>query len=113
MNETKIVKVLSDDGEKAVYIDAVQVREMPERGLQPGVVPHALEKFGDIGKFIADRSDELIGQLKASASKSSPDKVTLTFGITLKAEAGVIPVIAQVGGEAAITVEVEWSKKTT
>lgn len=76
---------------------------------RPGEV---IEQAGETIEAAIDRALTPVAKaLRAQFEALAPDEVTVTLGLTLSAEAGLI--ISKMSGEAAITVTMSWSREQT
>jgi hypothetical protein len=96
-----------DDGE----IVLVEVRDAdgsaPERVGRTGPAIHATETLQDALRRTRPALQAVVTQMRGL--DEPPDRVTLKFGITLTAAAGVV--IAHASSEANFEVRVEWNRQ--
>ncbi|MCL0029617.1 hypothetical protein M1N19_01420 [Dehalococcoidia bacterium] len=114
MVDVKLLEVLTKDGEGKVYIQVPS--EVSMAGEEEIAIAAAgrrlLERFDELGQYIADRADELLERIKAAGDKARPDKITLNFGVGVEGERG-IPFVAKGSAEANIWVQLEWTTQLT
>jgi len=110
MAEVKLLEVWARDGKSKVYIQVPSVVSVAgeEEIAVAAAGKRLLERFDELGKFIAERADELLETIKTTGTTVKPDKVTLHFGVGLEGEGG-LPFIVRGSADANIWVQLEWT----
>jgi len=92
-------------------IELVSESNSTTAGLQPrGVnLDRTAETIRAIGSTIAQTCSAVFESASAELEGAFPDKLVLTFGVSVSAEAG-IPIVAKANVESTFKVQATWSK---
>ncbi|MFJ8045894.1 CU044_2847 family protein [Kitasatospora sp. NPDC096147] len=108
-SEVRTVEVPLGDGSDEVV--RVQIREVDQSlvrvGRASGSVIRASRTFGEMVDGIRPIADSFVGRLSGLVHR--PDEITLEFGVSLSAEAGVV--IASTATEANFSVTLTWNSR--
>lgn len=101
--------VLGRDGSPSFLIETQPVSGVDEQleALRGGGTASVLDGLGVVGDAVVAACDSVISRVRDSLAGAAPDKLELTFAVTLSAEAG-LPIFSKVGGDASFEVRATW-----